>query len=348
MKIRILLLALFIVSNVFSQVSVSSQHIGGVKGFKKGFLDKFKKTETIFVLSTLYEIEEYQKILDEVWTVTPFRIIDAEEFEIREFLGSKYSVAQLSGIKKEVQMKSGSTVPVVNTYFDLKMYNKAMIQKKLSKLSPKKRKEKRSEIMEMYSSDIARFLLYPKEEFITEIYKDTKQNDNMAYIVDALFHRDVFFNNKLGFIKNYFQKINNLLETEEVNWMYGDSYINEIANLTNETLYIPSYVLYKYNGRKRTDNLQDESYLDELFKDYVYDYELIDDNVLNDKILSGEEFYYLRYARSNSERFIQIINSKTGEIVYADHIIGMSYNIKDKHIKDLVKCVTKVDKKMNR
>ncbi len=348
MKIRVLLIVLFLVTNVFSQVSVSSKHIGGVKGFKKGFLEKFKKTETIFVLSTIYEIEEYQKILDEVWTVTPFRIIDAEEFEIREFLGSKYSIAQLSGIMKEIQMESGRTFPVVYTYFDLKVYDKAMIQKKLSKMSPKKRKEKRSEIMEMYSSDIARFFLYPNDEFIDEVYKDTKRKDNMAYIVDALLHRDVFFNYKLGFLKNYFQKINNLLEEEKLNWAYGNNFINEVANLADETLYVPSYLLNKFNIWKKIHQMQDESYLEELFKNYEYDYELIDDDVLSDKILNGEELYYLRYTRTNSDRFIDVINSKTGEIVHSQYIINMVCNVKNKNIKDLSKCVSKAYKKMNR
>ena len=348
MKIRFLLVVLLLVTNVFSQVSVSSKHIGGVKGFKKGFLEKFKKTETIFVLSTIYEIEEYQKILDEIWTVTPFRIIDAEEFEIREFLGSKYSIAQMSGIRKEIQSESGRTYPVVYTYFDIKVYDKAMIQKKLSKMSPKKRKEKRSEIMEMYSSDIARFFLYPNDEFIEEVYKGTKQNDNIAFIVDAIFHRDVFFNYKLGFLKNYLQKINNLLEEEKLNWVYGNNFINEVANLADETLYIPSYLLNKFNIWKKVHQMQDESYLDELFKSYEYDYELIDDNALNDKILNGEEFYYLRYARTNSERFIDVINSKTGEIVHSQYMIGITSNVKDKNIKELSKCVSKTRKKMNR
>ena len=345
MKFRILLLALFIVTQVFSQVSVSARHIGFAKAFKKGFLEEFKKTETIFVLSTLYDVEEYQKILEECWHVTPFKVIDAEEFEIRKYLGSKYSIAQLGGIIKHVQTKGGSTYPMVYTYFDLKVYDKEMIQKKLSKLSPKKRKEQRSGIMEAYSSDIARFFLFPKEEFISEVYKDTKKHSNLAFIMDAMYHRDVFFNYKLGYLKNYLQKINNLLDEGKIYWMYGDDATDEVANLASHKLYIPSYLIVKYNSRKRKDNAEDEAYLKELFEDYDFDYELIDDYDLNEKILNNEEIYYLRYARSNSERFIQIVNSKTGEIVYKNHIIGMSYNIKSKHIKELSKAVSKAAKK---
>ena len=65
---------------------------------------------------------------------------------------------------------------------------------------------------------------------------------------------------------------------------------------------------------------------------------------MNNKILNNEELYYLRYVRMNAERFLQVVNSKTGEIIYRNYITGMSYNIKSKDIKELNDKIKKASK----
>lgn len=77
---------------------------------------------------------------------------------------------------------------------------------------------------------------------------------------------------------------------------------------------------------------------------YNYKYEVISDEELNNKILNNEELYYLRYVRMNAERFLQVVNSKTGEIIYRNYITGMSYNIKSKDIKELNDKIKKASK----
>ena len=71
---------------------------------------------------------------------------------------------------------------------------------------------------------------------------------------------------------------------------------------------------------------------------------IISDEELNNKILNNEELYYLRYVRMNAERFLQVVNSKTGEIIYRNYITGMSYNIKSKDIKELNDKIKKASK----
>ena len=46
----------------------------------------------------------------------------------------------------------------------------------------------------------------------------------------------------------------------------------------------------------------------------------------------------------NAERFLQVVNSKTGEIIYRNYITGMSYNIKSKDIKELNDKIKKASK----
>ncbi|MFL0073925.1 hypothetical protein, partial [Tenacibaculum maritimum] len=305
------------------------------KKFKKGVLEKFKNTETIFLLSNIYEKEVYEKILKDSWNVTPYKVVDLESFEIENYLSSKYSVAQLAGLKR-----SGGGSTSLFTYIDFKIYDSDAIFKKLEKLSPKKRKKKKQDIINKNSSNIARFYIFPKDDFIR-----TSLSSNIGKIVNSLFTDDVFFNYKPGFLKNYFQKINNLIKNEDIYWMYEDDYLPELKKLTNNKLYIPSYMTIKYSGWMGQDSEEDDENIKDIFRKYDYGYEIISDEEISNKILNNEEFYYLRYVRMNTERFLQVVNSKTGEIIYRDYIMGLSYRIKSKHIKKLSRKIKKVSKK---
>tara|TARA_R100000935_G_scaffold8302_7_gene17553 strand:- start:190950 stop:191969 length:1020 start_codon:yes stop_codon:yes gene_type:complete len=328
MKLKILLL-LLITFQGYSQVSVGPRHIGKSKDFKGGVIEKFKKTETIFLLSNIYDKEEYEKILNDSWNVTSFKIVELEGFNIENYLSNKYSIAQLGGFKRIKQMKSGTSTSLF-TYIDFKVYDSEKIFEKLDKLSPERRKKKRESIINDNSSNIARFYIFPKDDFI-----NTSLSKKMSEIVNSLYTDDVFFNYKLGFLKNYFQKINNLIKNEEIYWMYEDDYLPDLKKLATHKLYIPSYMNIKFNGWTGQDSEADDNNIDDIFKKYEYQYEIISDDDLNNRILDNQELYYLRYVRMNAERFLQVVNSKTGEIIYRNYITGLSYKIKSKHIKDL-------------
>lgn len=329
MKLKTIFLFILTFFQSYSQVSVSSQHFGKLRNFEKDVLEKFKNTETIFLLSNIYDISEYDKILKESWTVTPYRIVDPKNFEIENYISDKYSIVQLAGLKRVVQKKTITTTSIF-TYFDLKIYDSATIFEALNKLSPKKRAKKRNDIINEHSSNIARFYIFPKDDFI-----HTSLSEEIDTITNSLYNDDVFFNYKLGFIKNYFQKINSLLDEEKIYWMYEKDFLPELKQLANKTLYIPSYMTIKYNGWSWKDSEKDNENVDKIFNNYDYKYEIIADDELNDKILNNEELYYLRYVRMNTERFLQVVNSKTGEIIYRDYITGLSYKIKSKHIDEL-------------
>ena len=157
----------------------------------------------------------------------------------------------------------------------------------------------------------------------------------MEKVINMLYNKDVFFNYKKGYLKNYFQKLNTLIDDEQTYWMYEEDYTPELKQLQTKKLYIPSYLTVKYNGFTIEDMPNTNAYIDELFNKYTFDYEVISDEELNDKIMQNEELYYLRYVRMNNERFIQIVNSKNGEIVYRNYLTGLSYNIKSKNIKQI-------------
>jgi len=240
MKLKTLLLLLLITSQGYSQVSVGPKHIGKSRKFQKGVLEKFKNTETIFLLSNVYEKEEYEKVLNDSWNVTPYRIVDLEKFEIENYLSNEYSIAQLSGTRLIVQTENGGRSSSVFAYIDFKIYDSDEIFKKLKKLSPKERVKEKKYIISDNSSNIARFYLFPKDDFIhTSLSLDM---DDIV-IVNSLYTDDVFFNYKPGLLKNYFQKINNLIKDEEIYWIYEEGYLPELKKLTNNKLYIPSYMI---------------------------------------------------------------------------------------------------------
>jgi hypothetical protein len=349
MKLKILLL-LLITFQSYSQISVGPTHMGKARKFNKGTLEKFKNTETIFVLSNIYEKEVYEKILKESWDVTPYKIVDLENFKLEDYLSNKYSIAHLTGFKRITQqishdintrqIKYGVTGTYQFIYFDIIMYDSNAIFKELKKLSPKRRKKKKERIIDIYTYNIARFYLYSKADFIRNSF-----SEDMDEIIKSIYTNDVFFNYKPGFLKNYFQKINNLLKNEETYWMHGKDYLPELKNLTNYKLYIPSSMSIKYNAWKGKDSEENNENIYEIFKKYDYQYEIISDDELSDKIMNNEECYYLRYVRVNSEKFLQVVNSKNGEIIYRNYIPGLSYNIKPKHIKKLNSKIKKASKK---
>ncbi len=341
MKFKIIVLFLFITIQSFAQISVGSKHIGRSSNFKKGVLEKFKNTETIFLLSSIFNKQEYENILKDSWTVTPYKIVELENFNITEYFGKDFNIAQLSGFKRTRDMQyGGGQVVNLHAYIDIKLYDGKEILEKLEKLKPEQHSKKINDILEANSYDIARFYIFPKDDFIV-----TALDTNMNTTVNSLYTEDVFFNYKLGFLKNYFQKINNLIKDEEVYWLYEDDYLPELQKLKNNTLFIPSYISIKFKPFKGEDGEENNENIEDIFDKYDFKYEIIDDEKLSDKILATEPIYYLRYVRTNAERFIQVVNSITGEIIYRNYIAGLSYQIKSKQIKDLNSTILKASKK---
>lgn len=329
-KRSVTLLVFIIGFSSMAQISVSNKHIGGLSKLKKENLSKFKKTETIFVLSTIYDKQEYEAILKDIWTVTPYKIIPASEFSKVDYLSDKYSIVELGGHKVNSTMASGGSYYSLFTYIDVKMYNNKKINSKLSKLSPKKRKKKINGIFNDNEINIARILIFPKDEFI-----HTSMGYDMNSIFTTLYTEDVFFNYKPGFLRNYFQKINNLLKKGESYWLYRNDHTPGLRNLASKTLYIPSYMTIKYDSWRGKDSEENEENITKIFKKYNYKFEIIADDLLSDKIMNGENIYYLRYVRMNAERFLQVVNAKTGEILYRKYMSGFSYKLKSKHITEL-------------
>ncbi|WP_156112425.1 hypothetical protein [Lacinutrix jangbogonensis] len=344
MKKQLLFLAcLFMLSTMSAQVSIGPRHIGTSKNFPKGRLDKFKGTETIFVLSDIIDSATYEKILSDSWNVTPYKLMNRKDFKILDYNNGKYSFANLEGHHVEKRMKSGAIVDYLYIYIKFFMLDTESLTKDLSKLkkSSKKYKKRLRKAISSNKENLARVDLFPKDNFLP-----TALSSKSSVIMDTIYSKDVFYNYKSGFLKNYFQKVNNQLKDGEEYWMYENDFLPELKKLAKKTLYIPNYHLIKFNPWKMKST-KDKDGFDKVFESYEHKFEFQDENEIDRRILAGEEFYYLRFVRVNSQKFVHIINSKTGEIVYRNYVAGMlsSYNLKSRHIKDINSKIKKALKK---
>ncbi len=345
MKTKILILLLISIQNIgFTQISVGPEHIGKPKQFKKDRLQKFKETTTVFVFSDVYEKSEYEAILKDAWTVTPYEIVSKDAFDPLVYEKGNYSIANIEGYRVSMVTKSNKTINFLHSYFDFFMYDYPVIKKKVKRLNsnkPKKFKDKLSDIFFEHKFKIARFCLYPNKGFI-----DIALSKSREEITNNIYTEDVFFNYKPGMLKNYFQKVSDLIDKEEVYWMYEkNEFTQELAELPQATLYIPEYIGMKTNAWTSAIDKQEDNAIIKLYNNYLYKYEFLDDEVLDKKILNKEAFYYLRYVRVNSQKFIEVINAKTGDVIYRNYVPGFSYNMKPKYLKELNKAIKKAVKR---
>lgn len=141
-----------------------------------------------------------------------------------------------------------------------------------------------------------------------------------------------------GILKNYLQYLMTSLEKNEKKDLYRfDPKSSELVNLKTSTLYVPDYVLIKFN--KFTGDESKKHDEKDIFEDYNFKYEVITTQELNDKILnSSEAFYYLIYIKSSTDKYVTVINSKSGEIVYTSYS-PVSYNIRSKDLKELINAI---------
>lgn len=342
-------LTMITVSVAHAQINVGSIQLTRLEAgkFETEDMKDLREAETLFIMRSENEdnIKEWQTMLDEVWTINKITAIKRSEISNYIEVSNKnsYAFLGLEGHATTVQTKSISYV-VSHYYLHLSMLGDEMPYsgKELRRLEhkgevPTPRYEVRS---------FAKIAIYPDgsvmglaEEFRYSFsLNDQQKTDHMEYLYDEAY----FYNWELGFMKNSLQEVNRVLNNDETRWMFSEI-VNDaqIKKLRQETLFVPDYVLVKFNKfNGNEDNKHDR---EQLFKNYKYRYELIDGDELSAKILEEKEpFYYFNYVRSSTDAFYTITNSNTGEIIYSDYD-PVTYNIKPKNIKAISRTIEKAN-----
>jgi len=141
--------------------------------------------------------------------------------------------------------------------------------------------------------------------------------------------------------------MSSILETRDSYYLYEDEANPILSELAKQGLVLPKTIGVKFNKWNASENKQPDEYTQKLLKNYSYKYNIQTEEEISNRILAGEDFYYFRYASMNTDRFIQVINSKTGDVVYR-HYAPLGYNLKSKHFKAIGKAIKKAVKRKNK
>lgn len=170
-----------------------------------------------------------------------------------------------------------------------------------------------------------------------ELFTDFETIKDPAYIYQSDYDGDGHIRNwGPGILKNYIQSLMVYLNNGEARSVFtGMNNPTEIKNLKKETLYVPDYVLIKFNKINGDESKKLEE--KEIFENYKLKYKIIPISELNEKILNDTTaIYYLIYIKSVADKFINVINSLTGEIIYSRYS-PVSYNIRSEDLEALEK-----------
>lgn len=268
--------------------------------------------------------KEYVNAFKNNWSISKIEFIKYSEIE--KFISAENSFLTIGGYETKTQFiklyengtrKNGINYANTHIFLELWTCDEKYFQDK----------EKKKEFENSDKIQVARIELYTDFETLAD--------------PDNIFQSDYDMNGHVrnwgpGILKNYIQALMSYLTKNEGKKLFSEiSNTQEMENLKNEILYVPDFVLTKFN--KFTGDETKKHDEEKIFKDYDLKYKLITTDELNEKILTDTtKFYYLIYIKSSTDKYISVINSQTGEIIYSTYSSG-SYNIKSKDLKNLQK-----------
>jgi len=323
MKKTIILILL--VNFVFIQKSFSQIYIKDFFGPKKSIEKKqailkyFKNTTTIFIARNDDEVDVLQEELNKVWKITPLKVVKYDELQ-NYLTEENYSFFEIKGLKVTIE-KTESTSLYLSLYF--------------SKINKKGK---------LASWRIAKLELSPNRKTLLRFY-ESKDNQ----FANQMYNEAVLYNWSNLTIVNFVQQVNDhILDKTGKDFLERKDSDKRLGELANKTLYVPKYVLKKFDIIAKKHSEADTVYQKEekIFKNYDYKYEVTTLDELFQKYLDKEEkFYYLSTVKNVNRVLINVVDGFTGEIIYSDHPKIFTYNLKAKNLKELNSKIKKLNKK---
>lgn len=341
-KHLLLFLYCLLISVSYSQVNIgkSKSPINlYVSDLKQAEFDSVKNSPTYFVVPNQFDYENFKQVIGEVWTLNKLSFISEKEYKDnkKSFFATGNTVIALvdknyQKIKENISTgASHTTAEYVSFKFRVNHF-----------LSVEKNKKGK---LKIDFFNVAEVFFTASIKYRSDLIASSSRQS--VLMLGKTFGKEKaidksgikepdFYNFNLGYIKNYFQIVNDKLE-KNINFKIEDGFVDKIKikSLKNQTLYAPDWFLRKYNPLN--GDLKKIIEPDEIFNTYQSEYKIISNKELNDKILAGDEFYYLNYTQFNQTKVISIINSLSGEIIYLKE--DGSYNIKDSDLKSINKLV---------
>lgn len=320
MKQLLTLFLIFISFTSNSQVYVGIRDYLGEKTKPNNpkVMQKIKGNKVLFVLPDIYTKEEYNAILNDTWKFSEYELVSIKDFNENpaKYLKVGSVVAEYNGILKTINYTNPDKLVKQNEYVFIDIQFYVVDEIKVGK--------KNTTYNKSYFGTISFCPDYGK-----------CRNDGISSYLDI--SPNYLRNYKLGTLKNYFTIMSENLVANTLYDGYAD--VDNIVNLRKlktQKLYITEDVKQRNMGAFNRDDRD----LNELTVDYQYQKEFISMDELSKKILAGEEFYYLFHNQDNSKKIINVLNSKTGEVIYS-LLERMSYTVDEKDFKKLNKVVSK-------
>ncbi|KZS41927.1 hypothetical protein AWE51_00340 [Aquimarina aggregata] len=302
-----------------------------VSKHKQGVFDKVKSAKTLFVVPKVVDAEKFKALISEVWNFNETLFVDQDTFKenLEKYISQGNSIIQLIDNGYTKQKTGGVMGPGTRTVGEYIVF-KFMMTSNYENI----KKGKKGKLKYDYLN-VAEIFFTPNIRYRQDI--SSKMRIGSMDKINAKYGEEPgFYNFNMGYIKNYFQELNRRLSNSE-NLVIEDGIKKEdkIKELKEKTLYAPKWILKKYNalaatwGKTRT--------AEDIFGKYNHKYEIIDNEELSNKIINGEDFYYLMHTQFNQKKIISIIHSLTGEIIYLKE--EGSYNLTDSDIKGFAKII---------
>tara|TARA_B100000963_G_C22520280_1_gene622722 strand:- start:76 stop:1032 length:957 start_codon:yes stop_codon:yes gene_type:complete len=312
MRIVVIALIFLTNTNIHGQINVGPIEYVKLKTgeFEQANLNKLKSSKTLFVYrnSDIVNLELFKSTLKEVWDYNELEFISYEEYSSNTY-DENYSFFTIGGLHKVKTSSSGMVSEYTYIYLTLWMNNG---NEKLT---------------------FCRIELYPT--FVTFQKANMYVEDDVNLMMDHLYEESKLHNWNFLYLKNALQLVNEKLSKSDEHWLFNCEVYSDLSHLKNNTLYIPEYTLIKFAAFTGDESKRHN--VKKLFKNYPYPYKILSMEELSEKALHSEKpLYYLSYIKSCTDKFVSVVNAKTGELLYSDYSPA-SYNIKDKNLKKLAK-----------
>ena len=289
--------------SLFGQVAISN--VSEISKIKKGTTYVVMKNPNSPIAKA------YIDVFNEYWTFNEVKFIKNDEVE--KYLAPNNSFFSIGNTQKDIQVTKTDVHNQTNTT----VYSKNHIYFELWTCDEKYFEKEGNEFNSTYAIQVARIELYPTlDASLTPEFLNMTDYDCGGFIR----------NWSPGILKNDIQTLMTLLSKAVVRTL-DESVANTTAlkKLNTATLYVPDYVLIKNN--KFTGSESERYKEKDLFKNYKLKYEVVSMDVLSKKILEAkDDFYYLIFVKSATDKYVNVINGNTGEIIYSDYSFN-SYNM---------------------
>ncbi|MEO8150151.1 MAG: hypothetical protein ABI723_21130 [Bacteroidia bacterium] len=284
--------------------------------FKKSDMEFFQSATTYFVMreSDKPQQAKIESILNEVWKFNKIKLIDFDQY--------KKTAHDANSIFFGLRSYNYNYQYVTNADIFGKYTQSTTVYVQLWRNEPVK---KEGQLEEQIIARINAKFPYAKNKLLADFIS-----------IEAFEHlckEDINVPEwNLGVLKNYLQIINQCMVNNKSRWVFSSDVDKEqIKNLKKETLFIDDRVKNLYDSRAKESPLES----------YPYKHEFISMTDLSNKILESETpFYYMIVYIQGTDKMTNVVNSKTGAIIYSDYK-GQAYFFKDKDVKNLVEEIGK-------